>query len=55
MALSDLRVNLSPDVAELALALQSSVLQPLMQPPADKCVVLTAELGVQSCLVAVVV
>ncbi|KAK9834254.1 hypothetical protein WJX81_000411 [Elliptochloris bilobata] len=36
VALSDLRMNLSPDVVELALALQSSVLQPLMQPPSDK-------------------
>ncbi len=38
VTLSDLRLNLSPDVVELALALQSSVLQPLMQPPPDKCV-----------------
>lgn len=42
VALSDLRVNVSPDVVELALALQSSVLQPLMQPPPDKCALLVA-------------
>ncbi len=34
--LSDLRANLSPDVVELALSLQASVLQPLMQPPPDR-------------------
>ena len=35
--LSDLRVNLSPDVAELALSLQASLLEPLAQPPPDRC------------------
>ena len=36
LALSDLRMNLSPDVLELALSLQSSVLEPLVQPPPDR-------------------
>ena len=37
LRLSDLRLNLSPDVAELAAALQASVLEPLVQPPPDRC------------------
>ena len=37
LTLSDLRMNLSPDVLELALSLQSSVLEPLVQPPPDRC------------------
>ena len=36
LTLSDLRMNLSPDVLELALSLQSSVLEPLVQPPPDR-------------------
>lgn len=34
--LSDLRMNLSPDVLELALSLKGSVLEPLVQPAPDK-------------------
>ena len=37
LTLSDMRMNLSPDVLELALSLQSSVLEPLVQPPPDRC------------------
>ena len=37
LTLSDLRMNLSPDVLELALSLQSSVLEPLVQPAPDRC------------------
>jgi hypothetical protein len=36
MKLSDLRMNLSPDVLELAMSLQASVLEPLVQPAPDK-------------------
>ena len=36
LRLSDLRLNLSPDVAELAAALQASVLEPLIQPSPDR-------------------
>jgi hypothetical protein len=34
--LSDVRLNMSPDVLELALSLQSSVLEPLFQPAPDR-------------------
>ena len=33
---SNIRLNLSPDILELALSLQSSVLEPLIQPPAEQ-------------------
>ena len=36
LTLSDLRMNLSPDVLELALSVQSSVLEPLVQPAPDR-------------------
>lgn len=39
LKLSDLRMNLSPDVLELAMSLQSSVLEPLVQPAPDKWVI----------------
>lgn len=32
----NIRLNVSPDVVELALGLQASVLEPLMQPSADQ-------------------
>ena len=35
---SDVRMNLSPDVLELALSLQTTVLEPFISPPADKYV-----------------
>jgi hypothetical protein len=35
--LSDMRLNLSPDVLELMLALQSSIIEPLVHPPPDRC------------------
>jgi len=38
LTLSDLRMNLSPDVLELALSVQSSVLEPLVQPAPDRYV-----------------
>lgn len=41
LKLSDLRMNLSPDVLELAMSLQSSVLEPLVQPAPDKCAYLS--------------
>lgn len=34
--LSNIRLNLSPDILELAMSLQSSVLEPLIQPPAEQ-------------------
>ncbi len=36
LKLSDLRLNVSPDVLELAAALQASLLEPLILPPADR-------------------
>lgn len=36
LKLSDLRLNVSPDVLELALSLQTSVLEPLFQPAPDR-------------------
>ena len=45
LTLSDLRMNLSPDVLELALSLQSSVLEPLVQPPPDRCTHLPIQKG----------
>ena len=36
VAISDVRLNLSPDVVELALSLQSTVLEPFVSPPPDK-------------------
>lgn len=33
---SNIRLNLSPDILELAMSLQSSVLEPLIQPPAEQ-------------------
>ena len=47
---SNLRLNLSPDILELAISLQASVLEPLIQPPAEqpvsKC---TSFVQVQAC------
>ena len=36
LTLSDLRMNVSPDVLELALSLQGSLLEPLVQPSPDR-------------------
>ena len=36
LSLSDLRLNLAPDILELVQSLQSSVLEPLVQPAADQ-------------------
>jgi len=33
---SNVRLNLSPDILELAMSLQASVLEPLIQPPAEQ-------------------
>lgn len=33
---SNIRLNLSPDILELAMSLQTSVLEPLIQPPAEQ-------------------
>lgn len=35
LGVSNLRLNLSPDVLQLALGLQRSVLEPLVQPPPE--------------------
>lgn len=34
--ISNIRLNLSPDILELAMSLQTSVLEPLIQPPAEQ-------------------
>ena len=36
LSLSDLKLNLAPDIFELVQSLQSSVLEPLVQPPPDR-------------------
>lgn len=36
LSLSDLKLNLAPDILELVQSLQSSVLEPLVQPAADQ-------------------
>lgn len=38
LSLSDLRLNLAPDIVELVQRLQSSVLEPLVQPAPDRSV-----------------
>lgn len=38
LTLSDLKLNLAPDIVELVQSLQSSVLEPLVQPAPDRCV-----------------
>ena len=40
LSLSDLKLNLAPDIFELVQSLQSSVLEPLVQPAPDRCYVL---------------
>ena len=35
---SDVRMNLSPDVLELALSLQTTVLEPFVSPASEQCV-----------------
>ena len=37
LSLSDLKLNLAPDILELVQSLQSSVLEPLVQPAPDRC------------------
>ena len=36
LSLSDLKLNLAPDILELVQSLQTSVLEPLVQPSADQ-------------------
>lgn len=38
LSLSDLKLNLAPDILELVQSLQSSVLEPLVQPAPDRSV-----------------
>lgn len=38
LSLSDLKLNLAPDIVELVQSLQSSVLEPLVQPAPDRSV-----------------
>ena len=37
LQISDVHIRVSPDVLELAASLQASVLEPLIQPSADRC------------------
>ena len=42
VAISDVRLNLSPDVVELALSLQTTVLEPFVSPAPDRCALANA-------------
>ncbi len=37
LRISDVHIRVSPDVLELGASLQASVLEPLIQPSADRC------------------